>query len=195
MYAYMTPCQTVTTQVIFELVSSTAPSTSTWSNHAIDDDLARLPASTFSSLSRVNGSSSQLLTPVAISRATSNLSTISTWYNIMTEADEAQTYSAESSSQSASLASFIIASDQDLPTRFIQRAADVDAIKAIEDIKNGAHATLNKETEHYCGFDKYFDSHTGSPGHGLSLDTLKEKLESTGSYYHIWQSPGYDMCT
>ena len=60
--------------------------------------------------------------------------------------------------------------------RFIERAAAsassnatttasaYGTVAALEAAKNGAHAALNKDTEHFCGFDKYYDSHMGSPG-------------------------------
>lgn len=148
------------------------------------DDAVRLPAKAFK-IAGVNTDevSDNILYPLAISKATSNMTTISTFYEDVMQGEEiAYSQSKDVPSDGDEYKVFRL-QGADMAIRFVKRAKDRIgslSVAEMESIKNAAH--VDSYSSAVCGVDRYYDNHFSySPGvlhDSESLGDLVERLDS-----------------
>ena len=170
------------TQVNFEIVSAVAPEAKV-QRPIFEDDMIRLPHTAVSSAG-ASPPGEDYLIPVAISKGTSDIETISTFYTQILQADFDYLYSDETSG--LTMKTFRLP-EAAMPIRFIQRTdtssyASTFGVKDLENAKNEAHE--DAYTSPSCGFDQYMDNHYDLTQYEVPVDTITDLLTEVGNKWH-----------
>ena len=169
-------------QINFEIVSAVAPEAKA-QRPIFEDDMVRLPHSTISSAG-ASPPGEDYLIPVAISKGTSDIETISTYYTQILQADFDYLYSDET--EGLTMKTFRLP-EAAMPIRFIQRTdtssyASTFGVKDLENAKNEAHEA--SYTSPSCGFDQYYDNHFDLTQYEVPVDTYTDLLTTAGNKWH-----------
>ena len=146
--------QVSTSVLVLELVSPECPYTN---KTMIEDDLQRLPASVFTAnnVTAITDAVPSILLPLAVSRATSDLSAMETFYT--KDLFAAINHSSSSSSSSANSTKLMAFAPPgaNVLVRAVQRPAtstsDGLSVLDLETIKNAAHSMSH--SNNFCGID------------------------------------------
>lgn len=173
-------------QIVLELVSDSKPSTSaTWT----EDSLVRVPDAAFSDNS-CSSTSSGLVTPVVVSKATSNMTAIEDYYTNILQG----TNSLTSTSGLVTLKTFKL-SGAAVQIRFVERpATDTSGLFKVadwEEAKLKAFAAYSNGL--ICGFSKWYDNHFAWDQNDISMNDFADGWDKEGWQYHIWNDPNNNV--
>ena len=120
----------------------------------------------------------------AISKATSDIETISHYYTEILQADFDYLYS--DSDTGLTMKTFRLP-EAAMPIRFVQRTdtssyANTFGVKDLENAKNSAHEA--SYTSPSCGFDQYMDNHFDLTQYEVAVDTFTDLLTTEGNKWH-----------
>ena len=171
-------------QIVLELVSSGA-GTVVWSR----DVVTRLPDATFSD-NNVTSAEPGMLTPLAVSLGSSNITAVADFYHRILQATTS--LSSTSTDGEITLRTFKVPATG-MHLRVVQRPPEATAghfkIADLEAAKLRAHTAFSAGS--ICGFSKWYDNHWCWDQAQISLNTLLEAWQSTGLPFHIWgDGPG-----
>ena len=183
------------TQVIFEIV--TGPYSGTWPEAPtggwLSVDYTRVPTAAITGNNAWYADKS-VLTPVAVSKATSDMGAIDAYYTDILGAT-ASFKATSTKSTDMKLTHYTLPSAA-VRIRFVERAATKTTgdltVKEWETKKMAAHKQLR--TGNLCGFNKWYDNHYAwdqGPGaqNQISLNTMSAKWDAQGFPYKMWLQP------
>lgn len=188
------------TQSVVELISSAAPSSSVLPVEEllqVAKGAVRYPSAVFSNMGVSTSSKASLLTPLCVSKATSNLSAVVDFYEgaifskVLYRQDDAP-----DNSSSVFLNVGYKSMKGKMAVRFVQRPTSATSsllsVAALEKVKFAGHDIVhdnagNLTANVICGFDKWYDNHYAIDGATASLDEYKAAFDKRGwPYYHAW---------
>lgn len=184
------------TQSVVELVSSARPS-SVPVEELLSAGSVRYPSAVFSNMGVSTSSKASLLTPLCVSKATSNLSAIIGFYEgaIFSKVFYRQDGAPDNSS-SVFLNVGYKSMKGKMAVRFVERPASATSslmsVAALEAVKFAGHDIVHDNAKNLtanviCGFDKWYDNHYAIDGATASLDDYKAAFDKRGwPYYHAW---------
>jgi len=172
--------QVAKSQLVLELVSSDMPNSA--SAHMIEDDLQRLPASIFASAD-VHAKPLGVVTPLAVSRATSSMEAVQDFY----VNDLFSTVNHTQSVGDIAMKAYLMPGASAL-MRFIQRPSSATApgftVADLEAAKHAAHRMAMDDE--FCGVDKWIDNHVALDQSMYKLDAFKANFDSHNIKYHVF---------
>ena len=195
------------TQVIFELVSDVAPSSSNVTFQ--EDPMVRVAASAFTDNS-ASSTEEGILTPLCVSKGVSNMSAIDDYYVNIFKAtltlDATVDYAASAaffgdrargSNGTTTVATVHGYKLEGAPVqlRFVQRDAAFTAgtftVADWEQAKMRSYAAF--ATDPGCGFSKWYDNHYAWDQSTYDMETFVPLWEAGGWPWHVWAEPNNDV--
>ena len=203
--------QVPNTQVIFELVSDVAPTSSGGNNVTfIADDLVRVAASAFEDNGASSSGDAGILTPLAVSKGVSNMTAVDDYYTRIFKATLALEASATYATDHPLLGKKAVAGKEGTSTallhayklegaavqiRFVERPAAATAgdftVAAWEAAKLRSFAAV--ATDPGCGFSKWYDNHYAWDQETYDMETFTDAWDEGGWAWHVWLEPNNDV--
>ena len=172
------------TTINLELVSAEAPSQTKRARDILDDATVRLPHTAVGS--GVTGApvGDNYLTPIAISKATTDIDALTSWYDSVLMANSDSMY--EYADDSLTLRTLQL-HGAPMPIRVIERASSDSSytsfgLAELEASKNAAHASAWESAT--CGVDQFMDNHYALQQYRIPVDTFTDALMATDNYWH-----------
>eukprot|EP00656_Telonema_subtile_P019596 TRINITY_DN20827_c0_g1_i1.p1 TRINITY_DN20827_c0_g1~~TRINITY_DN20827_c0_g1_i1.p1 ORF type:complete len:380 (+),score=69.95 TRINITY_DN20827_c0_g1_i1:235-1374(+) len=176
------------TQVVFELVSNcTSNGNSNGTVDWIQTELTRVPTAVLTANKAFDAHDS-VLTPVAVSKATSSMDAIHSYYNGIMQASQ----SFIQTNNSTKLAHYTLPGAR-VTVRFVERAEASTTtgeltVAGWEAAKLRAHRELR--TGNLCGFNKWYDNHYAwDQLFKITMSQMQKSWDAQGWPYKIWKTP------
>lgn len=178
------------TQLVFELVSNTAP---TKGKNPVADPLIRLPSSVFMD-NPTSSASSSILVPLAVSKAVPSVEEVVDFYEKVFFAN--RYYNSSAAGAKVSFVKMI--EGQTMALRFVERAETETfgpiSVKEIQRRKVVAQkASKNNAQPAICGVSQWMDNHFSFGPMKVTFDEIKAKLDERSWPYQIWGAPIHNM--
>lgn len=175
------------TQVQVEIVSERRPTTG---GPVREDLLMRYPATGSCVFNKCASRAPGLWTPLAVSKAVSDLDAVVDFYAAVFGAAEA----AASAAGGARLKTLYFPDEAFMQVRLVERPPAAThgwpTVAALEALKMAAHDGVALATERaaaLCGVDKWFDNHWGLDQRNRTLGTMIRAMEARNwTRYHLW---------
>jgi hypothetical protein len=167
-----------------EIVASKKPQTS---HTILQDSLARLPASVFTSnnVANLTKAAPSILVPLAVSFMTSDMTITSGFY--VKEMMANRSYSSVDPSRHVLLSTYRL-HGANILLRFVQRSPASThgdfKVSDLEKVKVAAHEMAHADM--FCGVSKWYDNHFAYDQSAGTLDAFKDRFDANGRKYHIF---------